>query len=201
MPDRQDSFRPRHIPPGREVWQGGDEITERELVYTSSHEVELKFGGRTVSLGDSAGIGSLPTKPGIYFIYVNGNIWYVGKGVSIRERFQERMKAFSDFKIPSAQYLPLLRHVTVRWYELVRFTDPRGSTFRTRGTGAKGVWRNISTRLGLLLALEQHFISKYGTRLLGNRTAECVRGGAIAITYDFGASRKPRENVPPAIFC
>lgn len=208
MPNRQDSFRPRRVVPGGGVWQeeeparwGEGEIPEQELVYTSSHEVELKFGGKTVSLGDPGAIGSLPTGPGIYFIYANGNIWYVGKGVNIRARFQERMKAFSDFKIPPAQYLPLLRPVTVRWYELARFTDPKGSSFKIRGSGSKGAWRKLSTRLGLLLALEQHFISKYGTKLLGNRTAECVRGGAIAITYDFGASRKPRENVPATIFC
>jgi hypothetical protein len=151
---------------------------EREFQVTGNCQVRIQRHG-PVPVSDSL---NLPRAPGVYIIYVDKKVWYVGVTLrTLHERFQDRMKAFRDFNLPSS----LLANRTISWVAIRSARLPACSIGRREQTKTAEPYTPVQGAAAVLKVLEQYYIQTL--RPAGNRRTECVRfgpGGSIAILED-----------------
>jgi hypothetical protein len=151
--------------------------TEQEFRVTGKCEVRISRQG---PVPESASLKAARA-PGVYIIYVDQKPWYVGVTErSINQRFQDRMKTFRDFNLPSS----LLANRTISWVAIRSGRLPACSIGR-RDQKTSQPYTPLKGVASVLKILEQYYIQTL--KPTGNKRDECVffaPGGSITILED-----------------
>ncbi|MCI0488057.1 MAG: hypothetical protein L0229_15815 [Blastocatellia bacterium] len=120
---------------------------------------------------------SRPRSPGIYFIHVNGEIWYVGKAESkyggIWGRFRSRALALKDLGFKAGDLTP--RNIRITWLIPTKIENCGGFLLVQRKKNSTSLPnRQVTSARQLIPVLEQYFIKKHNTHLKGNYQVEPV---------------------------
>jgi hypothetical protein len=131
---------------------------DEEVQISAAYTVTMKRAGPPIPVNQPAHLAALPNVAGIYFIYVNQHLWYLGKALDIRSRFTDRFRVFHEFNIPPSAYSPLLAKVEVGWREL-KFSGSSVARGMKSGPNKKGPFRPILGKTqGLLRVIEQYYL-------------------------------------------
>lgn len=154
--------------------------SEQEFLVTSDCTVTIKRSV-PVPVVDGARVLQVPRVPGVYIIFSNGVPWYVGIGErTVHQRFQDRMKALSDFNIPHSA----LANRTVAWVTVSFKSLSNCSIGRRERQDTSGAFKPLKGESAVLKVLEQYFIKTLQTEGKGNKRRESVRfapGGSITL--------------------
>jgi hypothetical protein len=175
----------------------GEELDnfEEEVQVSNTYTVTL-IHGSPVRLHNEADIGNLSKKKGLYFIYTRerkiSEPWYIGKATkSIRSRFRDRFKVFTDFNFSEKCYGNCLQDANVRvgWYEMSASGSVSAIGLKSRQK-KETEWKPIGTQgrkeAALLRVLEMYFINKFKPPGNSSDVRECVEfkdTGKITINY------------------
>lgn len=134
---------------------------------------------------------SKPRDPGIYFIYVNDRIWYVGKAESmdggIWGRFSGRALALKDLGFKAGDLTP--KNITVTWLIPTEIRGCENLLYADKNKKTRVPLRKVENARELIPLIEQYFIEKFETYRLGNYQVEAVSispGASITIMTNGG---------------
>jgi hypothetical protein len=119
---------------------------------------------------------SKPREPGIYFIYVNDQIWYVGKAESkdggIWRRFSGRALALKDLGFKAGDLTH--KNIKITWLIPTEIKGCEKLLYVRKDKKITVPPRKVGNARELIPLIEQYFIEQFGTYQRGNYQVEAV---------------------------